>query len=363
VQHNISRGPAKGGIRYHPDVNIEEVSALAMWMTYKCAVVNIPMGGAKGGVTVDPTQLSLGEVERLTRRYVSEFLHSFGPDKDVPAPDVNTNPQVMAWFMDTYNMSNRGHYPGVVTGKPIEIGGSQGRNQATSQGMVYCVEAAFDALGRKLEGSTVAIQGFGNVGSFAATLLHQKGCKIIAISDVSGAYYNEKGIDVITARDHVGRSSLRSLAGLPSVTPCEAMERPMDLLELPVDLLIPAALENQITRRNVDRIQANILAECANGPCTFEASKILEERGIFTIPDILCNAGGVTVSYLEWVQNRMGYYWKEERVLEDLKEIMTRAFHDVYNEAQRRDIGMRTAAFVIGIDRVRIASELRGLYA
>jgi glutamate dehydrogenase/leucine dehydrogenase len=362
VQHNVSRGPAKGGVRFHPDVNLDEVKALAFWMTYKCAVVGIPMGGGKGGIIVDPRKLSLGELERLARRYFAEMIDLFGPDRDVPAPDVNTNPQVMAWFMDTYSMHYQNYIPEVVTGKPLELGGSAGRNQATAQGMVYCVRQAARHFNMNLPETTVAIQGFGNAGSFAAKLLAQDGCKVVAISDIDGAFVNEtNGIDPDQAIDHVHK--FRSLKDFDKESGAKKIDDPMGLLELPVDILIPAALENQITAKNAGRIKAKVIAECANGPCTPEADDILEKKNVFIIPDILCNAGGVTVSYLEWVQNRMGYYWSEERVLQDLKAIMEKSFDSVLQTSIQYQVPMRTAAFIVGIQRVVKAAELRGLYA
>ncbi len=362
VQHNIARGPAKGGVRFHQDVDVEEVKALAFWMTYKCAVVGIPMGGGKGGVVVDPRKLSVGELERLSRRYFAEMIDMFGPDRDIPAPDVNTNPQVMAWFMDTYSMHHQNYIPAVVTGKPLELGGSLGRNAATAQGMVYCVHRAAEHFHMDLSNTTVAIQGYGNAGSFAAKLLAQDGCKIVAISDVDGGFINqEDGINPEEAIKHVQENG--SLKGFDEHGSSKRMDDPMKLLELPVDILIPAALENQITKENAPEIQARIIAECANGPCTPEADDILEERDVFLIPDILCNAGGVTVSYMEWVQNRMGYYWSKERIQQELKSIMDNAFHNVLQTSIHHKVPMRTAAFIVGIQRVVRAAELRGLYA
>lgn len=361
VQHSTARGPAKGGVRFHQNVTLDEVMALAFWMTYKCAVVGIPMGGAKGGVIVDPRLLSPGELERLARRYFAELISVFGPDRDVPAPDVNTNPQVMAWFMDTYSMHHRDYVPAVVTGKPLELGGSAGRNTATAQGMVYCVRQAAEHFKFKLSQTTVAIQGFGNAGSFAAQLLYNDGCIIRAISDVDGAFYNDKGIDANKAIEYVRQN--KTLKGFEQTGGAEQMDNPGDILELPVHILIPAALENQITSENAPRVKAKIIAECANGPCTPEADDILDEKNVFIIPDILCNAGGVTVSYLEWVQNRMGYYWKEERIQHDLKEIMDSSFQTVLASSLEYKVPMRTAAFIVGIQRVVKASELRGLYA
>jgi len=356
VQHNIARGPAKGGIRFHPDVTVDEVKALAFWMTFKCAVVNIPMGGGKGGIVVDPSKLSLGELERLSRRYMAEMVDLFGPDRDVPAPDVNTGPMIMGWMMDTFSMHSRGDYlPAVITGKPVEIGGSLGRDKATAQGMVFCVREAAKKLDINLKQATVAIQGYGNAGSFAATLLSQDGCKIVAISDVGGAFYNrEKGIDANHAVEYVKKN--RTLAGYDQAADVKRYDDPMKLLEEPVDILIPAALENQITVENAPRIKPKMIAECANGPCTFEADGILTENKVFLVPDILCNAGGVTVSYLEWVQNRMGYYWPAERVQEDLERMMIQAFNDVYETSLKHNVNMRIAAFIVAIARVTKAS-------
>ncbi|MBD3166125.1 glutamate dehydrogenase, partial [bacterium] len=327
VQHSKARGPAKGGVRFHHDVSLDEVKALAFWMTFKCAVVGIPMGGGKGGVICDPRDLSEGEMERLSRRYFAELSDMFGPDSDVPAPDVNTNPNVMGWFVDTYSMRKGGWYPGVVTGKPLEIGGSLGRITATAQGVTYCVQNAVNELGIELEGATVAIQGFGNAGSNAAVLLDELGAKVVAISDVEGAFVSDEGIDVTAAVDHVLKH--RSLKGFDSHANVTKLDDAMKLLEWDVDILVPAALENQITEENADRVQAKVIAEAANGPCTPEADQILADKGIFMIPDILANAGGVTVSYFEWVQNRMGYYWDLERVKEDLKRYMDAAFESV----------------------------------
>ena len=364
VQHNIARGPAKGGVRFHPDVNIDEVKALAFWMTFKCAVIGIPMGGGKGGVIVDPSQLTTGELERLSRRYFAEMIDSFGPDRDVPAPDVNTNPQVMAWFMDTYSMHHRGDYlPAVVTGKPLDIGGSEGRNSATAQGMVFTVAKASEHLGLDVSKATAAIQGFGNAGSFAAQLLKERGCTIRAISDIDGAFVAEgsESIDPDAAIAHV--QNHKTLKGFDKTRGIKKLDDPMKLLELPVDILIPAALENQITKKNAKRVKAKLIAECANGPCTPDADDILEKKQTFIIPDILCNAGGVGVSYLEWVQNRMGYYWTRERILEDLEGMMNRAFDNVLQTSLQHKVPMRTAAFIVAIQRVVRASELRGLYA
>ena len=358
VQHNTVRGPAKGGIRFHQDVTVDEMKALAFWMTYKCAVVGIPMGGAKGGVVVDPRTLSPGERERLSRRYMAEMIDLFGPDSDVPGPDVNTGPQVMGWMLDTYIMHHRDHVPGVITGKPRELGGSAGRHNATSRGLICCVHKAAGHLGVALKSATAAIQGFGNVGGNAAKFLHDDGVKVVAISDAEGAYRNMDGIDIDAALTHVAqRGSLTGFTG------AARMRRPAQLLELPVDILVPAALENQITTQNATRVRARIIAEGANGPTTPGADTILARQGTFIIPDILCNAGGVTVSYLEWVQNRMGYYWPEERVNADLRRIMETAFDEVYAMKRARRVSMRIAAFMVAIRRVTEAAEMRGLYA
>lgn len=362
VQHSIARGPAKGGVRFHQDVTLDEVKALAFWMTMKCAVVNVPFGGGKGGIVVDPTALSLGELERMSRRYFAELADDVGPDRDIPAPDVNTNPQIMAWFMDTFSMHHRRHVPGVVTGKPLDVGGSQGRTQATAQGMVYTLEEALAYLKMDISKATVAVQGFGNAGSHSARLLSLKGAKIVAIADVTGAYKNDAGIDVeraiAWASDHKGRLTEFESTGLAT-----KFADPMEILELPVDVLIPAALENQITHANAARVQAKVIAECANGPVSFKADQILAKKGVFIIPDILCNAGGVTVSYFEWVQNRAAWYWSEEKVLEELDRIMRQSFRDVLGASLKYEVPMRVAAFIVAIERVTRTSELRGLYA
>ncbi len=363
VQHSIIRGPAKGGVRYHPQVTVDEVKALAFWMTYKCAVVNIPFGGGKGGIVCDPTKLSITELENLTRRYFAEMEDLFGPDRDVPAPDINTNAQIMSWMFDTYSMHKKEFLPAVITGKPLELGGSQGRKESTALGMVYCLEEAVNHLGMQIEGASVAIQGFGNAGSHAARFLAEKGARIVAISDVSGAYVNPKGLDVEAAWSVCTRNPQWVLTGFEQVPGVQKLDNPLDLLELDVDVLIPAALENQITETNASRVKARIIPEVANGPITVEADAILEKNGIFVIPDILCNAGGVTVSYLEWVQNRMGYYWPKERVLEDLERIMKNAFHEVLKTSQQYQVPMRIGAFILAIQRVTQAAELRGLYA
>ena len=360
VQHSMARGPAKGGVRYHPSVTVAEVKALAFWMTYKCAVVDIPFGGGKGGIIVDPKKLSLGELERLTRRYAAELEDLFGVDRDVPAPDVNTNAQILAWIMDTLSMHARGYLPAVVTGKPLGLGGSKGRESATAQGMAYCVKEACKYLGINPGRARVAIQGFGNAGSWAAKLLVELGFRVVGISDVNGAFVNEVGIDIDSAFRY--NAEQKGLAGLENSVKVAKLPDPMKLLELDVDVLVPAALENQITAANAANIKARVVAECANGPTTYEADAILAKKGTFLIPDILCNAGGVTVSYFEWVQNRQGYYWQEERVLRELERYMVDAFDAVLEASVERKVNMRIAAFIVAIQRVVQAAELRGLY-
>ncbi len=361
VQHNIARGPAKGGVRYHPNVSLDEVKALSFWMTFKCAVANIPMGGGKGGIIVDPQKLSMGELERLSRRYFSELEDMFGPDRDVPAPDVNTNPQIMAWFMDTYSMHKRENLPAVVTGKPLEIGGSKGRVLATSLGLLFATRRAVAANGEKMAGLTVAIQGFGNVGGNAAVLLHQDGCKILGISDQYGAFYNLAGINVVEAFKYSEKHG--GLKGFESTKLAKKFENPMDLLEMDVDILAPCALELQLTKANANKVKARYVSEGASGPCDSDADAIFNKKGIFVIPDILCNAGGVIVSYFEWVQNRMGYYWAVERINRELEDVMNTAFDAVYETHIQYNCPMRVAAFAVAIKRVSVASEMRGLYA
>jgi glutamate dehydrogenase (NAD(P)+) len=356
VQHSITRGPAKGGIRYHPDVTLEEVSALAAWMTWKCAVVNIPFGGGKGGVICDPDKLSKIELERLTRRYAADLSDLFGPESDVPAPDVNTNEQIMAWIVDTYSMHERRTEYAVVTGKPLEVGGSAGRREATGRGLLFCVREACEHLQLPLRGARVAVQGFGNVGSVSADLMSKDGAKIVAVSDVSGAVQNPEGLEVAAliqwVKDH------RGVKGFPGGT---ALSTP--IVEHDCDILVPAALENQITAENADRVKARIVAEGANGPTTPDADKILEKKGVFVIPDILCNSGGVTVSYFEWVQNRMGLYWPEAEVNQRLEHTMVTAFRDVLAKSLEHRANMRVAAFMVAIERVVKVIMLRGVYA
>ena len=357
VQHDVSRGPAKGGLRYHPDVDLDEVRALAMWMTWKSAVVNIPFGGAKGGVQCNPKEMSLSEIEHMTRRFTWEISIMLGPEQDIPAPDVYTNPQVMAWIMDTYSILRGYSVPGVVTGKPIELGGSLGRFEATGRGVVITSLEVLKYLKKSVEGARVAIQGCGNVGGIAARYFDRLGAKVIAISDSKGGIYNEKGLDVKKVLD--GKSQHQCLV-------CDRKEESeitnQELLELECDILVPAALEHQITEKNASRIKTKIIAEGANGPTTPEADEILNGKGIFIVPDILANAGGVTVSYFEWVQNLQELIWSEEEVLERLTRIMQRSFKEVLEISLSKEIPMRTAALVLGIGRVAEATRLRGIY-
>ena len=356
VQHNNSRGPCKGGIRYHPNVTFDEVQALASWMTWKCATVNIPFGGAKGGIICDPKHLSKTELERLTRRYAYEISDFIGPDRDIPAPDVYTDAQVMAWIMDTYSMT-RGHsVPGVVTGKPTFLGGSLGRHEATARGCVYVTRCACEAKKIDHKRATAVIQGFGNAGSIAAELLTKIGMKVIAVSDSRGCIFNKKGFDIAKIITHKKKTG--SVAGFS-----EAKSISSDaVLELDCDVLVPAALENQITLANAHRVKAKIVAEAANGPTTPGADRILHERGIFVIPDILANAGGVTVSYFEWVQDLQELFWDVEEVNRKMEKIMGKAFDDVYRSAQEYKVDMRTGAYILAIDRVAKATESRGIW-
>jgi glutamate dehydrogenase (NAD(P)+) len=357
VQYNFARGPAKGGIRFHPGVTLDEVTALAFWMTWKCAVVDLPFGGGKGGVTCDPGTLSRGELERITRRYAAELVEVVGPDKDVPAPDVGTTPQIMAWFMDTYSMHVRQHVPGVVTGKPLEIGGSRGRVEATGRGVSLVALAQMRRMGIEPKGAKVVIQGFGNVGSIAAQMFVDAGCKVIAVSDVTGAYANENGLDIANAVAYAQEHhSLDGFRGGDKITNDA-------LLELECDVLVPAALEKQLTIANAARVNAKLIVEGANGPTTPEADHIFTERGIVTIPDIVANAGGVTVSYFEWAQDRAGYFWKESEVNDRLADVMLDNFSKVSDLAQLRHVPLRTAAYMLAIDRVVTSMNTRGVYA
>jgi glutamate dehydrogenase (NAD(P)+) len=356
VQHNLGRGPAKGGIRYHQDVSLDEVKALAMWMTWKCAVVGIPFGGGKGGVVVDPKKLSLKELEGLTRRYATEISIIIGPEKDIPAPDVNTNAQTMAWIMDTYSMHVGYTVPGVITGKPIALGGSEGRNEATARGAVFCIVEAASHLGMDLKRATVAVQGFGNAGSIAARLIRDEGATVVAVSDSTGGIHNPDGLDV--DRIIAWKKEHGTVQGFPGTTDITNPE----VLEVQCDVLIPAALENQITARNAGNIKARIVAEAANGPTTPEADDILHANGVFSIPDILCNAGGVTVSYFEWVQDLNRDFWNEAEVNEKLKGIMVKAFKDTLMMSLKEGVNMRTAAYLLAVQRVADATSMRGLY-
>lgn len=357
VQHNIARGPAKGGIRYAPDVSLEEVKALAAWMTWKCAVVNVPFGGGKGGIICDPSQMSIGELERMTRRYAAELVEFIGPEKDVPAPDMNTNEQTMAWIMDTYSMHARHTVTAVVTGKPIALGGSAGRREATGRGVLFVVNEAIKRFNLTPAETSVVVQGSGNVGGIGAELMHEAGYKIIAISDIYGGIYNRDGIDIPAALSHL--RATRSFEGFPGAERVTNSE----LLEIECDVLVPAATENQITSANADRIRCKVLAEGANGPTTASADQILHNKGIFVIPDILANAGGVTVSYFEWVQDRMGYFWSEEDVNQRLQTIMVKSFNDLCRYADTRNVDTRTAAYMMAIDRVANDTKMRGFYA
>ena len=357
VLYNTSRGPAKGGIRFDLNVTLDEVKALAAWMTWKCAVVNIPFGGSKGGVICDPSTMSLGELERLTRRYTSAIIETLGPDSDVPAPDVNTNERVMAWIMDTYSMHKRHTVTAVVTGKPVEMGGSLGRREATGRGCMIVTKEALKRLGMPIEGTRVVIQGFGNVGSVTAQLMEDAGMTIVAVSDKSGGLYNPKGLNIRQVLQHV--ETHRFVGGYAEGESISNEE----LLTLDCDVLVPAALENVITSHNASNIKAKIICEGANGPTTAGADKILEDKGVFVIPDILANAGGVTVSYFEWVQDRGGYFWDEDTVNQRLERIMVRSFEEVANMAARHGLSMRIGAYMQAIERVAAVHRLRGMYA
>jgi glutamate dehydrogenase (NAD(P)+) len=357
VQHNFARGPAKGGIRYAPDVNIDEVRALAAWMTWKCAVVNVPFGGAKGGIICDPQQMSVGELERMTRRYAAELLDFIGPEKDVPAPDMNTNEQTMAWIMDTYSMHARHTVNAVVTGKPVDLGGSAGRREATGRGILFVTNEAIKRFKMTPAETRVVVQGSGNVGGIGAQLLHETGYKVVAISDIHGGIYNPKGLDIPNALQYL--RTTRSFEGYEGVEFVNNQE----LLELECDVLVPAATENQITSQNADKVKCKVLAEGANGPTTAAADKMLHEKGVFVVPDILANAGGVTVSYFEWVQDRMGYFWREDVVNERLQDKMVASFNDVCRYAEAHKVDTRTAAYMLAIDRVAYDTRMRGIYA
>jgi glutamate dehydrogenase (NAD(P)+) len=356
VHHNTSRGPSKGGIRFHPDVTLDEVKALAMWMTWKCAIMGIPYGGAKGGVVVDPKELSRGEVERLSRRYAAEILPMIGPDRDIPAPDVGTDEQIMAWIMDTYSMMAGHSVPGVVTGKPIAVGGSLGRGEATSRGVMYITAATLKHLGMKVDEARVAVQGYGKVGAPSVRLLADLGCRVVAVSDMHGGVYNPKGLSPTGLLAH--RNETGTVMGFEGGEPISNEE----LLELDVEVLVPAALESVLTEDNAEDVRANVIVEAANGPTTPEADQIFHDRGILVVPDILANAGGVTVSYFEWVQDLQAYFWREDEVNARLREIMERAHVDVIELAEDRKATMRVAATVLGVSRVAEAHVTRGLF-
>ncbi len=357
VQYSFARGPAKGGVRFHPGVTLDEVTALAFWMTWKCAIVDLPFGGGKGGVTCDPNKLSRGELERITRRYAAELVEVVGPDKDVPAPDVGTTPEIMAWFMDTYSMHTRQHTPGVVTGKPVEVGGSRGRVEATGRGVSLVALAQMKEMGIDPREADIVVQGFGNVGSIAAQMFTDFGSRVVGISDVTGGYYNEKGLDIggaiAYAQEH---HSLDGYRGGERVTNAQ-------ILEMPCDVLVPAALEKVLTVENAPRVQTRLIVEGANGPTTPEADRIFNQRGIVVIPDIIANAGGVTVSYFEWAQDRNGYFWKESEVNDRLADVMYTNFSLIHEISSTRRIPLRTAAYMLAIDRVAKAMMIRGMYA
>jgi glutamate dehydrogenase (NAD(P)+) len=356
VHHNVTRGPAKGGIRYHPALGLDEVKALAMWMTWKCAIVNIPFGGAKGGVAVDPKRLSRAELERMTRRYASEILPLIGPERDIPAPDMNTDEQIMSWIMDTYSMNQGYSVPGVVTGKPVAVGGSRGRSGATARGVMYMIFSMLKTLGIGIEEVSVAIQGYGKVGGVAAQLLHDSGCRVVAVSDVEGGLYRDRGLDPEAINRH--KQEAGTVVGFPGADPITNDE----LLEIDCDVLVPAAIEGVISVKNADRIKARVLCEAANGPVTFEGDKMLAERGVFIVPDILANAGGVTVSYFEWVQDIQAYFWSEDEVNDRLRQIMERSYGEVHDFATDKGLTMRQAAHWIGVGRVAEAHLTRGLF-
>jgi glutamate dehydrogenase (NAD(P)+) len=357
VQYNITLGPAKGGIRYHPGVSLDEVTALAAWMTWKCAVAHVPFGGGKGGVICDPTKMSRRELEALTRRYIAEIIEAIGPEKDVPAPDVNTNEQVMAWVMDTYSMHVGHTETAVVTGKPLEMGGSLGRREATGRGVTIVTRESARHLGIEIKGATVAIQGFGNVGSVSAQLLAELGAKIVAVTDWKGGVYNPQGLDIPKLIAYT--SEHQTVAGFPGADPLSNDQ----LFALDVDVLIPAALENQITIENAGAIRARIVVEGANGPTTPDANNLLHSRGIFVVPDILANSGGVTASYFEWVQDRYGYFWTEKEVNERLESKICEAFRAVSETSTKYSVDMRTAAYIVAINRVATVTRIRGMYA
>jgi glutamate dehydrogenase len=353
AQHNDAVGPTKGGVRFHPEVDEEEVKALSMWMSLKCGIVDLPYGGGKGGIICDPRTMSMGELERLSRAYVRAISQIVGPTKDIPAPDVYTNSQIMAWMMDEYSRLREYDSPGFITGKPIVLGGSQGREKATAQGVVICIEEAAKKRGIDIKGARVIVQGFGNAGSFLAKFMHDAGAKVIAISDAYGALHDPNGLDIDYLLDR--RDSFGTVTTLFENTITNA-----ELLELDCDILVPAAISNQITVKNAHNIKATIIVEAANGPTTLEATKILTERGILLVPDVLASAGGVTVSYFEWVQNNQGYYWSEEEVNEKLQKVLVKSFNNVYDTAEQRNVNMRLAAYMVGVRKMSEASRFRG---
>jgi glutamate dehydrogenase (NAD(P)+) len=356
VIHNNALGPSKGGVRFAPDVDIDEMKALAAWMTWKCSIANIPFGGAKGGVRCNPSELSMSELEKITRRYTANLLEIFGPDTDIPAPDMNTNDQIMAWIMDTYSMHQRKTVTGVVTGKPLIIGGSLGRREATGRGVMLATMAALKKKNVPVEATTAAVQGFGNVGSVSAKLIHEQGIKVVAISDVSGGYYNSKGIDVIKAIDYTAKHKTLEGSKLGDEITNE------ELIEVDCGILVPAAKEDQITKNNASKIKARLIVEGANGPTSADADEILNDKGIMVIPDILANSGGVIVSYFEWVQDRLGYFWDEDDINKRLTRMMNEAFENVFSRALRYQTTMRIGAYITAIDKVAAALKLRGIY-
>ncbi|WNS78311.1 Glu/Leu/Phe/Val dehydrogenase [Domibacillus sp. DTU_2020_1001157_1_SI_ALB_TIR_016] len=353
AQHNDAVGPTKGGVRFHPHVTEEEVKALSVWMTLKCGITNLPYGGGKGGIICDPQQMSMRELEQLSRGYVRAISQIVGPSKDIPAPDVYTNSQIMAWMLDEYSHIREFDSPGFITGKPLVLGGSHGRETATAQGVMICIEEALKKKGIELKGARVVIQGFGNAGSFLAKFLHAEGAKIIGISDVFGGIYEPDGLDIPYLLDR--RDSFGNITNLFEDTITN-----QELLELDCDILVPAAISNQITEENADRIKASVVVEAANGPTTLEATKILSERNVLLVPDILASSGGVTVSYFEWVQNNQGYYWTEEEVMEKLQKVMVSSFENIYQTSKSLQVDMRLAAYIVGIRRVAEASTFRG---
>ena len=359
VLHSNVRGPGKGGIRFAPDVSLDEIRALAAWMTWKCAVVNIPFGGAKGGVICDPGKMSKTELERLTRRYTAQLSDWFGPERDIPAPDIGTDAQTMAWVMDTYAMHVNQATTAVVTGKPLELGGSQGRHEATGRGLMFCCNSVIAKLGMKREGCRVIIQGFGTVGSQAALLMDEAGYRIVGVADIHGGSYNEAGFDIAKLYDWV----YTQRRPLPEFPAGGQRMSPQEILFRPCDILVPAATENQITAQNAQRLQCRVLCEGANGPTTWHADTIVEQKGIFVIPDILANAGGVTASYFEWVQDRQGFFWRESEVSERLQDVMDRSFAEIVRYAETNHVGNRTAAYMVAIERVARVLTLRGFYA